>query len=421
MPKIKNLKAYEVLDSRGNPTIFTKVELEDGTIGSAYVPSGASKGKYEALELRDNEKRFFGKGVKRAVENVNNIIAKSIIGIDAENQKKVDEILIKLDGTENKSKIGANAILSVSLAVARAVSNYYKIPLFKYIGGIRANILPIPLMNVINGGVHADNNLDIQEFMIVPIFAKSFKEAIEISAETFWTLKSLLKEKGYNTNVGDEGGFAPNLKETNEALDILMKAIEKAGYENKIKLALDVAGNEIYIDGKYKIDGKMFSKDELLKFYENLIKNYPIISIEDPFSEDDFEGWKMITKELGNKIQIVGDDLFTTNVKRIEIGIKENMANAVLIKPNQIGTLTETILAVDFAFRNGYKAIISHRSGETEDNFISDLAVALNTGQIKTGSLSRSDRNSKYNRLIIIEEDFGGTYAGLFWNTISSN
>ncbi|MEO0225077.1 MAG: phosphopyruvate hydratase [candidate division WOR-3 bacterium] len=421
MPKIKNVKAYEVLDSRGNPTIFTKVELEDGTIGSAYVPSGASKGKYEALELRDNEKRFFGKGVKKAVDNVNNIIAKSIIGVDAENQKKVDEILIKLDGTENKSRIGANAILSVSLAVARAVSNYYKIPLFKYIGGLRANILPIPLMNVINGGVHADNELDIQEFMIVPIFANSFKEAIEISAETFWTLKSLLKEKGYNTNVGDEGGFAPNLKETKEALDILMKAIEKAGYENRIKLALDVAGNEIYKDGKYKVDGKILSKDELLKFYENLIKNYPIISIEDPFSEDDFEGWKMITKELGNKIQIVGDDLFTTNVKRIEIGIKENMANAVLIKPNQIGTLTETILAVDFAFRNGYKAIISHRSGETEDNFISDLAVALNTGQIKTGSLSRSDRNSKYNRLIVIEEDFGGTYAGLFWNTLSSN
>jgi enolase len=421
MPKIKNVKAYEVLDSRGNPTIFTKVELEDGTIGSAYVPSGASKGKYEALELRDNEKRFFGKGVKKAVENVNNIIAKSIIGIEAENQRKVDEILIKLDGTENKSRIGANAILSVSLAVARAVSNYYKIPLFKYIGGIRANVLPIPFMNVINGGVHADNELDIQEFMIVPIFAKSFKEAIEISAETFWTLKQLLKEKGYNTNVGDEGGFAPNLKETNEALDILMKAIEKAGYENKIKLALDVASNELYQDGKYKMDGKLLSKEELLKFYENLIKNYPIISIEDPFSEDDFEGWKMITKELGNKIQIVGDDLFTTNIKRIEIGIKENMANAVLIKLNQIGTLTETISAVDFALRNGYKSIISHRSGETEDNFISDLAVALNTGQIKTGSLSRSDRNSKYNRLIIIEEDFGGTYAGLFWNTISTN
>jgi len=373
------------------------------------------------LELRDNEKRFFGKGVKKAVDNVNNIIAKSIIGIEAENQRKVDEILIKLDGTENKSRIGANAILSVSLAVARAVSNYYKIPLFKYIGGIRANVLPIPFMNVINGGVHADNELDIQEFMIVPIFAKSFKEAIEISAETFWTLKQLLKEKGYNTNVGDEGGFAPNLKETNEALDILMKAIEKAGYENKIKLALDVASNELYQDGKYKMDGKLLSKEELLKFYENLIRNYPIISIEDPFSEDDFEGWKMITKELGNKIQIVGDDLFTTNIKRIEIGIKENMANAVLIKLNQIGTLTETISAVDFALRNGYKSIISHRSGETEDNFISDLAVALNTGQIKTGSLSRSDRNSKYNRLIIIEEDFGGTYAGLFWNTISTN
>jgi len=421
MPKIKNIKSYEVLDSRGNPTLYTVVELEDGTTGSAFVPSGASKGKYEALELRDNDKRYLGKGVKKAVENVNNIISKALIGVNAENQRKVDEILIQIDGTENKSKLGANAILSVSLATARAVSNYYKIPLFKYIGGIRSYILPIPLMNVINGGVHADNKLDIQEFMIVPIGAKTFREAIEISAETFYYLKSILKQKGYNTNVGDEGGFAPNLNETREALDILMEAINKAGYSDKIKLALDVASNELYEDGKYRMDGKLLSKDELLKFYENLIKNYPIISIEDPFSEDDFEGWKMITKELSNKIQIVGDDLFTTNVKRIEIGIKENMANAVLIKLNQIGTLTETIFAVELAFRNNYKCIISHRSGETEDNFISDLAVGLNTGQIKTGSLSRSDRTSKYNRILIIEEEYGGTYAGLLWNNFPTN
>jgi len=421
MPKIKNIKSYEVLDSRGNPTLYTVVELEDGTTGSAFVPSGASKGKYEALELRDNDKRYLGKGVKKAVENVNNIISKALIGVNAENQRKVDEILIQIDGTENKSKLGANAILSVSLATARAVSNYYKIPLFKYIGGIRSYILPIPLMNVINGGVHADNKLDIQEFMIVPVGAKTFREAIEISAETFYYLKSILKQKGYNTNVGDEGGFAPNLNETREALDILMEAINKAGYSNKIKLALDVASNELYENGKYRMDGKLLSKDELLKFYENLIKNYPIISIEDPFSEDDFEGWKMITKELSNKVQIVGDDLFTTNVKRIEIGIKENMANAVLIKLNQIGTLTETIFAVELAFRNNYKCIISHRSGETEDNFISDLAIGLNTGQIKTGSLSRSDRTSKYNRILIIEEEYGGTYAGLLLNNFSTN
>ncbi|MEO0144494.1 MAG: phosphopyruvate hydratase [candidate division WOR-3 bacterium] len=420
MPKIKNIKAYEVLDSRGNPTIYTMLELEDGTIGSAFVPSGASKGKYEALELRDNDKRYFGKGVRKAVENVNNIIAKALVGLNIESQREIDMKLIEIDGTENKSKIGANAILSVSLSFARAISNYYKIPLFKYIGGIRSYILPVPLMNVINGGVHADNKLDIQEFMIVPIGAKTFREAIEISAETFYSLKSILKEKGYSVNVGDEGGFAPNLSNTKEALDILMEAINRAGYVNKIKLALDVAANELYENGKYRMDGKNLGIDELLKFYENLIENYPIISIEDPFSEDDIEGWKLITKELSSKIQIVGDDLFTTNVKRIEMGIKENIANAVLIKLNQIGTLTETIFAVELAIRNNYKTIISHRSGETEDNFISDLAVGLNTGQIKTGSLSRSDRTSKYNRLLIIEEEYGGVYGGLYWNNFST-
>ncbi len=419
MPKIKNVKAYEVLDSRGNPTIYTIVELEDGTTGSAFVPSGASKGTYEALELRDGDRRYFGKGVKKAVENVNNVIAKAIIGLSAENQRKIDETLIKIDGTENKSKLGANAILSVSLANARAVSNYYKIPLFKYIGGIRSYVLPIPFMNVINGGAHADNNLDIQEFMIVPIGAKTFREAIEISAETFYSLKSILKEKGYSVNVGDEGGFAPQLNSTKEALDILVSAINKAGYLDKIKLALDVASNELYNNGKYRIDGKEMGREELIRFYENLVNEYPIISIEDPFSEDDIEGWKLITKELSNKIQIVGDDLFTTNIKRIEIGIKENIANAVLIKLNQIGTLTETIDAVEFAMRNNYKTIISHRSGETEDNFISDLAVGLNSGQIKTGSLSRSDRISKYNRLLIIEEEYGGIYGGLLWNNVS--
>ncbi len=419
MPKIKNVKAYEVLDSRGNPTIYTIVELEDGTKGDAFVPSGASKGTYEALELRDGDKRYFGKGVKKAIENVNNVIAKAIIGLNAENQRKIDETLIKIDGTENKSKLGANAILSVSLANARAVSNYYKIPLFRYIGGMRSYVLPIPLMNVINGGVHADNNLDIQEFMIVPIGAETFREAIEISAETFYSLKSILKEKGYSINVGDEGGFAPQLNSTKEALDILISAINKAGYLDRIKLALDVASNELYKDGKYRIDGKELGREELVRFYENLINEYPIISIEDPFSEDDIEGWKTITKELSHKIQIVGDDLFTTNVKRIEMGIKENLANAVLIKLNQIGTLTETIEAVELAMRNNYKTIISHRSGETEDNFISDLAVGLNSGQIKTGSLSRSDRISKYNRLLIIEEEYGGIYAGLLWNNVS--
>lgn len=420
MPKIKNIKAYEVLDSRGNPTIYTVLELEDGTTGSAFVPSGASKGKYEALELRDNDRRYLGKGVKKAVENINNIISRALIGLDAANQREIDKKLIEIDGTENKSRIGANAILSVSLANARAISNYYKIPLFKYIGGIRSYILPIPLMNVINGGVHADNKLDIQEFMIVPIGAKTFIEAIEISAETFYTLKSILKEKGYSVNVGDEGGFAPNLSSTREALDILINSIEKAGYLNKIKIALDVAANELYENGKYRIEGRMLGIEELLRFYEELIRDYPIISIEDPFSEDDLEGWKTITKELSNKVQIVGDDLFTTNVKRIQIGIKENIANAVLIKLNQIGTLTETIEAVELAIRNNYRTIISHRSGETEDSFISDLAVGLNTGQIKTGSLSRSDRTSKYNRLLIIEEDYGGVYGGIYWNNFSS-
>lgn len=421
MPKIKHIKAYEVLDSRGNPTVYTIVELEDGSSGSAIVPSGASKGKYEALELRDNEKRFFGKGVRKAVENINNIISKAIVGLEVSNQRYIDKVLIDLDGTENKSRLGANAILSISLAIARAMANYYKMPLLRYLGGIRSYILPIPLMNFINGGVHADNNLDIQEFMIVPIGAKSFKEAIEIGVEIFYTLKSILKEKNYNTNVGDEGGFAPNLRETKEALDILMLSIEKAGYLNKVKIALDVAGNELYTNGKYKIDGKLFSKEELISFYKNLVENYPIFSIEDPCSEDDIECWKEITKELGSKVQIVGDDLFTTNVKRIKMGIENNIANAVLIKLNQIGTLSETIDAVEFSQRNNYKTIISHRSGETEDNFIADLSVALNTGQIKTGSVSRSDRNSKYNRILIIEEEYGGIYGGLLWNNLSTN
>ncbi|MCS7244975.1 MAG: phosphopyruvate hydratase [candidate division WOR-3 bacterium] len=421
MPQIKRVKAYEVLDSRGNPTVYTTVELEDGSIGSAIVPSGASKGKYEALELRDDEKRFFGKGVKKAVENINNIISKAIVGLEASNQRYIDKFLIDLDGTENKSRLGANAILSVSLAVARAMANYYKMPLFRYIGGVRSYILPVPLMNFINGGVHADNNLDIQEFMIAPIGAKTFREAIEIGVEIFYTLKSILKEKGHITNVGDEGGFAPNLRETKEALDILMMSIEKAGYLNKAKIALDVAGNELFFEGKYRIDGKLLSKEEIISFYKDLVKNYPIFSIEDPCSEDDIECWKDITKELGSKIQIVGDDLFTTNVKRIKMGIENNIANAVLIKLNQIGTLSETIDAVEFSQRNNYKAIVSHRSGETEDNFIADLSIALNTGQIKTGSVSRSDRNSKYNRILIIEEDYGGIYGGLLWNSLSTN
>lgn len=412
MVRIADIKAYEVLDSRGNPTVYTVVVLEDGTRGEAYVPSGASTGKHEALELRDGGSRFLGKGVQKAVENVNGIISKAIIGMDAFDQRGIDQAMINLDGTDNKSRLGANAILSVSLAVARAAANHLGIPLFRYIGGVHGNVLPIPLMNVINGGVHADNSLDIQEFMIVPDGAESFSHAIQMAAETFHTLKRLLKEEGHSVSVGDEGGFAPNLKDTREALDFLMKAISKAGYENEISLALDVAASELLLEnGRYRMDGRELSKEELVNFYKALIEEYPIISIEDPFAEDDFEGWEMITSEIGDSVQLVGDDLFVTNIHRLAMGIREGLANAILIKLNQIGTLSETLDTISLAHENNYRTIISHRSGETCDTFIADLAVATNAGQIKTGSLSRGERTSKYNRLLYIEAEYSGRYG----------
>lgn len=412
MVRISDVKAYEVLDSRGNPTVYTIVTLEDGTRGEAYVPSGASTGKHEALELRDGGTRFLGKGVQKAVENVNGIISRAVIGMDVFDQRGIDQAMINLDGTENKSRLGANAILSVSLAVARAAANYLNIPLFRYLGGVHGNVLPIPLMNVINGGVHADNSLDIQEFMIVPDGAENFSHAIQIAGETFHTLKKLLKEEGYSISVGDEGGFAPDLKSTKEALDFLMKAIEKAGYENEISLALDVAASELILEnGKYRIDGREMDRKEMVDFYRELIDSYPIISIEDPFAEDDFEGWEMVTQALGDSVQIVGDDIFVTNIHRFAMGIREGYANAILIKLNQIGTLSETLDTIRLAHENGYRTVISHRSGETCDTFISDLAVATNAGQIKTGSLARGERVAKYNRLLYIEAEYGGKYG----------
>ncbi len=412
MVRIADVKAYEVLDSRGNPTVYTVVTLEDGTRGEAYVPSGASTGKHEALELRDGGSRFLGKGVQKAVENVNGVISKAVIGMNALDQRAVDEAMINLDGTENKSRLGANAILSVSLAVARAAANFLNVPLFRYLGGVNGVVLPIPLMNVINGGVHADNSLDIQEFMIVPDGAETFSQAIQIAAETFHTLKRLLKENGHSVSVGDEGGFAPNLDGTKEALDFLMKAIEKAGYEDLISIALDVAASELYLgDGKYRMDGREMTRQEMVEFYRSLLDDYPIISIEDPFAEDDYEGWEMITAELGQTVQLVGDDIFVTNIGRLAEGIREGYANAILIKLNQIGTLSETLDAIRLAHENAYRTVISHRSGETCDTFIADLAVAVNAGQIKTGSLARGERTSKYNRLLYIEAEYGGTYG----------
>ncbi|PMP68115.1 MAG: phosphopyruvate hydratase [Thermodesulfobacterium geofontis] len=420
MSKISHIRAREILDSRGNPTIEVEVWLESGFHGRASVPSGASTGKHEALELRDKDpKRYYGKGVQKAVFNVNEIIAPQLEGFESSKQVEIDQMLCELDGTENKSKLGANAILGVSLACARATAEEFGMPLFAYIGGLRARTLPVPFMNVINGGVHADNSLDFQEFMIVPWGGDSFFSALRMGAETYHALKSLLKEKNLGISVGDEGGFAPKIKSPEEALDYLVKAIEKAGYKpgEDIAIAMDVAASELY-EGKgiYKLSGlgKKMNREELLKYYEKLVKNYPIISIEDPFSEDDPEGFKLITESLGDKIQIVGDDIFVTNPKKIEWGIKENLANAVLIKLNQIGTLTETISAVELAYKNNWNCMISHRSGETEDTFIADLAVALNTGQIKTGAPARGERVSKFNQLLRIEEYLGSSaiFAG---------
>ena len=409
MSAIKAIRAREVLDSRGNPTVEVEVFLESGAKGRAIVPSGASTGEREALELRDHDpKRYLGKGVLKAVDNVNSIIAKELVGLPAERQGLIDRVLIELDGTPNKSRLGANAILGVSMAVARAMTEELGISLFRYIGGIRAKKLPVPLMNVINGGVHADNPLDIQEFMIVPVGGGRFSEALRIGVEVFHTLKALLKEKGYSTNVGDEGGFAPNLENTEKALDLLMLAIERAGYVpgEDVLLALDCASSEFYYEDElYHFEGKRLSSEELCGFYAKLLEKYPIVSIEDPMAEDDKEGWKLISRELGSKVQLVGDDLFVTNPGIFREGIEEGIANAILVKLNQVGTLTETLQTVQLAQEKGYRAIISHRSGETEDTFISHLAVGTNAGQIKTGSASRTDRTAKYNELLRIEEE----------------
>jgi enolase len=417
---IHEIKAREILDSRGNPTISTQVTLESGVVGKAAVPSGASTGTHEALELRDEDpSRYLGKGVLKAVANVKEIITPEIVGMDALEQEELDKRLIQLDGTPSKKKLGANAILSVSMAAAQAASQALNIPLYHYLGKREDYLLPVPLINILNGGSHADNNVDIQEFMIAPVGSPNFSEAIRASAEVFHHLKKILRKKGYSTAVGDEGGFAPNLKSNEEALERILESIEDAGYKpgKDIHLALDAAASEFYSDDKYvfkKSDGSKRSSVEMVEFYQNLVENYPIISIEDGFAEDDWEGWKLMTDALGDKIQIVGDDIFVTNLERFKKGVNQGIGNSILVKLNQIGTLSETTETVRFAHKNGYSAVISHRSGETEDTFIADLSVALNTGQIKTGSVSRSERVAKYNRLLEIEEDLKdrGNYAG---------
>lgn len=412
MSTIIDIYAREVLDSRANPTVEVEVYTEDGGFGRALVPSGASTGAFEAVELRDGDKdRFLGKGVEIAVGNVNDIIAAEIIGMEVFNQIEIDKYLIELDGTDNKGKFGANALLGVSMAVARAAADEMGMPLYQYIGGINAKVLPVPMMNILNGGEHADNNVDIQEFMVMPVGAKTFKEALRMGAEIFHNLKAVLKEKGLNTAVGDEGGFAPNLSSNEEALSTIVKAIEKAGYKprEEVMLALDVAATEMYDKetGVYNLagEGKKFSSDELIDFYEEMVNKYPIISIEDGLDEEDWDGWKKLTDRLGEKTQIVGDDLFVTNTERLKKGIDLEIANSILVKLNQIGTITETIDAIELAKVNGYTAVISHRSGETEDTTIADLAVALNAGQIKTGAPSRTDRVAKYNQLLRIEDE----------------
>lgn len=422
MTMIIDVFGREILDSRGNPTVEVDVILEGGAVGSAAVPSGASTGEHEAIELRDGDKtRYSGKGVTKAVENVNEIIAEEIIGEDATEQVIIDKILLELDGTENKSRLGANAILGVSLAVAKAAANALDLPLYQYIGGVHARTLPVPMMNILNGGAHADNNVDLQEFMIMPAGATSFAEALRMGAETFHSLKSVLKAKDYNTAVGDEGGFAPNLNSNEEALQVIMEAIEKAGYQagKQIFISLDPASSEFFNaeTNKYELksENKKLTSDQMVKYYANLVEKYPIVSIEDGMAENDWGGWKIMTEQLGHKIQIVGDDLFVTNTKRLKAGIEQGICNSILIKVNQIGTLTETLDAIEMAHRAGYAAVVSHRSGETEDTTIADIAVAANTGQIKTGSASRSDRICKYNQLLRIEENLGeaGVFAGL--------
>ncbi|HOJ50694.1 MAG TPA: phosphopyruvate hydratase [Spirochaetota bacterium] len=415
MSFIAEIKAREVIDSRGNPTVEVDVYLDDGTLGRAIVPSGASTGDKEAVELRDNDNRFKGKGVLKAVQNVNEIIQEEIIGLSVLNQREIDKIMIDLDGTPNKSKLGANAILGVSLAVAKAAANYLGIPLYRYIGGVNTKIMPVPMANILNGGAHADNNVDFQEFMIMPVSSTSITDAIRTGSEIFHTLKSILKDKGYSTSVGDEGGFAPNLKSNIEAIELILLAIEKAGYKpyDDIVIALDIAASEFYDEKKKKYVFKKSTKEELtseelIGIYKDIVSKYPIISIEDGMSEHDWDGWAKLTAELGKKVQLVGDDIFVTNPQIFSDGIKKNIANSILIKVNQIGTLSETLDAIEMAKINGYTAVVSHRSGETEDSTIADIAVAMNTGQIKTGSFSRTDRIAKYNQLIRIEEELEG-------------
>ena len=425
MAMITEVYAREILDSRGNPTIEVEVCLEDGSIGRAAVPSGASTGAHESVELRDGDKsRYLGKGVTKAVDNVNDIIAEALIGLEATRQVEVDEMLIRLDGTTNKGKLGANAILGVSMAVAKAAAYSLGLPLYLYLGGIGAQELPVPMMNILNGGQHADNNVDIQEFMIMPVGAKSFSEALRMNAEIYHGLKALLKAKGLGTGLGDEGGFAPNLKSNEEAIEVILEAVKKAGYKpgEDIMIALDVAASEFYKDGKYQMEGEGLVKtsNQMVDYLAALCEKYPIVSIEDGLAEDDWKGWKALTKKLGAKVQLVGDDLFVTNEERLVEGIKNATANAILIKVNQIGTLTETFNAIETAKRAGYTCIISHRSGETEDTTLADIAVAVNAGQIKTGAPARTDRVAKYNQLLRIEEDLGGAakYKGkaVFYN-----
>ncbi|WP_055079164.1 phosphopyruvate hydratase [Lagierella massiliensis] len=409
MSRIIDIYAREVLDSRGNPTVEVEVLTEEGGVGRAIVPSGASTGAHEAVELRDGDKsRYLGKGVQKAVDNVNEIIADEIIGEEVLEQVRIDNLMIELDGTENKGKLGANAILGVSIAVAKAAADELGLHLYEYLGGVNSKVIPLPMMNILNGGEHADNNVDIQEFMIMPVGAETFKEAIRMGAEIFHSLKNVLKGRGLNTAVGDEGGFAPNLNSNEEALETIVEAIKEAGYKPKedVVLALDVASTEMYEDGKYnfKGEGVVRTTDELISYYEMLVEKYPIISIEDGLSEDDWDGWVKLTERLGKKIQLVGDDLFVTNVERLKKGIEMNVSNSILIKLNQIGTITETLDAIELAKRHGFTCIISHRSGETEDTTIADLAVAVNSGQIKTGSASRTDRIAKYNQLLRIED-----------------
>ena len=416
---IEDIVARQILDSRGNPTVEVDVKLSGGVIGRAAVPSGASTGIFEALELRDGDKRIYGgKSVMKAVNNINNIIAPELIGEKATHQKEIDTFMIDMDGTENKSKLGANAILGVSLACAKAASMAYEMSLYRYLGGINALTLPVPMMNIINGGAHADNNIDFQEFMIAPVGAESFHHAVQMGAEVFHTLKSILKSRGLATSVGDEGGFAPNLNNNAEGVEVIIEAIQKAGYTtDQVKICLDVASSEFYANGIYKLKGenKEFNNSEMAGFLKDWVDKYPIISIEDGMAEQDWDGWEMLTREIGGRCQLVGDDLFVTNTRRLAEGIRRHVANAILIKVNQIGTLSETLDAISMAHTAGYTSIISHRSGETEDSFIADLAVAVNSGQIKTGSMSRSDRIAKYNQLLRIEEKLGSAakYPGL--------